>query len=163
MVFPLGRTTRFTKWVCSPWLSISRIPCSRYRHALTELEEKFRSCRDVRPATALLLTQRTLGRTTLVARFGGLGLAVIVAAELGMAVRTLRRTVQCHERELCDGEPRAKDDRDGVEVGDLERQRPVEARIDEARGGVDDQPKPAQRALPFYTRDDVIRQLDRLR
>src|SRR5918998_2072621 len=144
MVFPLGRTTRFTKWVCSPWLSISRIPCSRYRHALTELEEKFRSCRDVRPATALLLTQRTLGRTTLVARFGGLGLPVVVAAELGMAVRTLRRPVQCHERELGDGESRTKDDRDRVEVGDLERQGPPEARIDEARGGVDDESQPAQ-------------------
>src|SRR5918999_1810012 len=147
MVFPLGSTTRLTKWVCSPLLSISRLPCSRYRHGLTELEEKFRSSRAVRPATAPLLTQRALGRTTLVARFGGFGLAVVVAAELGMAVRPLRRTVQCHERELGDGEPRTKHDRDRVEVGDLERQRPPKARIDEARGGVDDQPEPAQGAV----------------
>src|ERR687895_1792141 len=162
MVFPLGRTTRFTKWVCSPLLSISRIPCSRYRHDLTELEEKFRSSRDVRRATVLLLTQRALGRTTLVARFGGLALTVVVAAELGMAVRTLRRTVQCHERELGDGEPRTQDDRDRVEVGDLERERATEAGVDKPRGGVDDEPETAEARFPLYTRDHVVRQLHRL-
>ena len=48
------------------------------------------------------------------------------------------------------------------EVGDLERQRALPARVDEAGGGVDDQPEAAERALALDPRDEVVGQLDPL-
>ena len=48
--------------------------------------------------------------------------------------------VERHERQLADRKPWPQDDRDRVEVGDLERERALEPGIDEPGGGVDDEP-----------------------
>jgi hypothetical protein len=51
---------------------------------------------------------------------------------------------------------------DPREVGQLEGQRALPAGIAEAGGGVDDQTETAQTRLSFYSRDDVVGQLDPL-
>ena len=64
--------------------------------------------------------------------------------------------VERHERELGDREPDVELDRDAREVRDLERQRALEAGVDEARGGVDDQPEPPEARLALDPRDEVV-------
>ena len=49
-----------------------------------------------------------------------------------------------------------------VRFGDLERQRPAEAGVDEAGRGVHDQAQPAEARLALDAGDDVVRQLDPL-
>ena len=85
-----------------------------------------------------------------------------MAAELGAAVGPQRRTVERHERELRDRQPRVELDRDPREVVQLERQRALPARVAEAGRGVDDQPEAPERALALDPRDDVVGQLDPL-
>ena len=77
--------------------------------------------------------------------------------------RALGGPVERHERQLGDRQAGVELDRHAREVGDLERQRALEARVDEAGGGVDDQPEAAERArLALDPRDDVVGQLDPL-
>ena len=79
-----------------------------------------------------------------------------------MAVGPLGRLIQRHERELGDRLPRPEHDRHAREVGDLERERPAEAGVDEARGGVHDQSQPAEARLALDAGHDVVGQLDPL-
>jgi hypothetical protein len=80
--------------------------------------------------------------------------------EVRVAVRALRRLVERHERQLGDRLARPEDDRHAREVGDLERERALEARVDEAGGGVHDEAEPPQRRLALDPRDHVVGQLD---
>src|SRR4051794_18932499 len=100
---------------------------------------------------------RLLGRRPAVARLGRVDLALVVAAEVAMPVRPLRRRVEPHERQLRDRLARVELDRHARQVRDLERQGPREPRIDEAGGGVHDEPQATQRALALDPGDDVIR------
>src|SRR3712207_2210304 len=97
-----------------------------------------------------------------VATLRRLDLALVVATQIGVAVWALRRAVERHERELRDRQAGVELDRHAGEVRDLERERPAEARIDEAGGRVDDQAQAPDRALALDARDDVVRQLDPL-
>src|SRR4051812_40198299 len=99
------------------------------------------------------------GRTALVSRLGRLDLAVVVAAELRVAVWALGGLVERHEAQLRDRQPGAQDDRHAVEVRDLQGERAGEAWIDEAGGRVDDEAEPAEAGLALDAGDDVGRQL----
>ena len=142
---PAGENTRFTWWACSPWLSISRIPCSRYRHPATELEGNFEFARQSNREGAAYL--RAPGpdrpRSETPWRRPGRGSGCPARG----ARRAARRPVERHEGELSDRLPGPEHDRDAGEVGDLEREVAAEARVDEAGRRVDDQPEPAERAL----------------
>src|ERR1700737_2582110 len=76
---------------------------------------------------------RWLGARGLVAALCRRDLSLVMAAQLRVAVGTQRRRVERHERELGDRQPRIQLDRDAREVGELERQRPLPARVAEAR------------------------------
>ncbi len=97
-----------------------------------------------------------------VTRLRRVDLALVVAAELLVAVGPLGRGVEGHQAELRDRQPRAKDDRDAVEVGDLERERAPEARVNEPGRCVHDQAEAAEARFSLDSRHDVIGELDEL-
>src|SRR5579859_4219835 len=71
-------------------------------------------------------------------------LTLIVAAEIGAAVRPPGGAIERHERQLGDQQPGIQLDRHPGQVVELQRQRPLPTGIAEARGGVDDQAKAPQ-------------------
>jgi hypothetical protein len=91
-----------------------------------------------------------------VAARGGLGLALVLAAEPPGAVRMIGGRRQREERELGDAHAGVDRDRQIGHVGQLERDVAVEAGVDHARGLVDHQPQPAQRALAVKRGNDVV-------
>src|SRR5437588_2458663 len=93
---------------------------------------------------------------------GGSILALVLAADLGAPVGPLDRTVEPQERELPDRHAVVDVDRQVRDVGELEREVAGEAGVDEAGGGVDQQPDPAERALALQAGHQVVRQLDAL-
>ena len=95
-----------------------------------------------------------------IAALGCLDLALVVTAEVLVAVRPQRRRVERHERQLRDRQARVELDRHAREVVELERQRALPAGVAEAGGGVHDQPEPAELDLALDPRDDVVGQLD---
>src|SRR5205814_5786013 len=82
-----------------------------------------------------------------VAAGGGALLALVLRAEALGAVRRLRRLGQLDERELADLHPVVDRDREVRDVGELERDVPVPARVDEPGRGVNEQPEPAETRL----------------
>ena len=135
----------------------------RRRSALLRLVFGGEHQRARRAAARRTYSRRGRRAGAVVARLGGLDLALVVAAELGVPVGALRRPVERHERQLGDRQAGPQLDRDAREVVELERQRALPARVAEAGGRVDDQPEAPERGLALDPRDDVVRQLDPLR
>jgi len=75
-----------------------------------------------------------------------------------MPVGPLGRSVERHERELRDGQSGPELDRDPRQIGDLQGQRTLEARVDEPRGGVDDEPEAAEARFAFDSCHHVVGQ-----
>ncbi len=105
---------------------------------------------------------RWVGRPTLVAALGRGPLSLIVAAKSRTSVRTQRRSVERHERQLGDRQTWVEPDRHACQVVELERQRPLEARVAETRRRVDDQAQSPETRLALDPRDDVIGDLNPL-
>ena len=76
-----------------------------------------------------------------------LRLALVLRSELLRAVRPIDRARHLEERDLADLHPEIERDRQVRDVRQLERQVALPARVDVARGRVDQQPESAQRAL----------------
>src|SRR3954469_102636 len=84
----------------------------------------------------LVLAGLARGEIEVEAAGRGLGLALVLAPGLAGPIGMLDRAVHPHEGDLADGHPVV--DRDGQvgQVGELQRQVSLEARVDEAGGAV---------------------------
>src|ERR1700728_1612498 len=109
----------------------------------------------------LIIPTRRAPRVAIAASRGG-DLALVMTAELGVSVRSLGRRVEGHERELRDRQSGPKLDRYAGEVVQLERQRPVPARVAKAGSRMNDQAEAPERGLSFDPRHDVVGKCDRL-
>src|SRR5205814_6766078 len=70
----------------------------------------------------------------------------------------LRGAREREERELADAQSGVKGDRDRVHVRELERDVAIPGRVDESGGAVDQQAKPAERALSLHPGHHVVGQ-----
>src|SRR5919109_5269954 len=76
-----------------------------------------------------------------------LRLALVLAARLPGPVGVLDGTVHAHERDLPDRHAVVDRDRQGRQVGELQGQVSLEARIDEPGGAVGEEAEPPERGL----------------
>src|SRR3954471_1031959 len=86
-----------------------------------------------------------LAKVEVEAAGGRLRLSLILTPRLAGAIGVLDRPIHAHERDLPDRHAVVDRDRQIRQVGELEGQVPLEARVHEARGAVDDQAEPAER------------------
>src|SRR3954467_3395826 len=108
------------------------------------------------------MTAGSLFEVPVKARRSRLRLALVLAADLLPAVRTLDWLGHPHERDLADRHAVVDGYRQVRDVGQLERQVALPGGVDEAGRGVDQQAEPAEGALALEARDDVVGQRDRL-
>ena len=111
-------------------------------------------CRWVRPGPLLEVQIRLRG--------GGSALPLVLAAEGAGAVRGLRRGAEREDGELADFHARPQGDGQVGDVGQLEGDAAVEARVDKARGGVREEAEAAKRGLTFQARGDLVGQREAL-
>ena len=83
-------------------------------------------------------------------------LALVLRAGRARPVGMVGRRRHLQEADLADLHARVDRDRQAGHVRQLERDVPVEAGVDEAGRGVDQQPEPAERALALEPRDEVV-------
>src|SRR6478735_9781122 len=101
-------------------------------------------------------TSLPVAEVEVVAARRGAALALVLRALLRAPVRVLGRGRHLEERDLTDLHPGIERDRQVGHVAELEREVTVPARVDEARGRVDEQAEPAEARLPFEPRDEVV-------
>ena len=129
------------------WTSATVVPPPRL---VDQSTASFRLTARALPRSAQDRVGSSRGRPVEVAverRRGRLGLALVLRAELGRAVRPLDRARHLEEADLADPHPEVERDRQVGDVGQLEGQVALPARVDVAGGRVDEQPEPAKRAV----------------
>ena len=105
-------------------------------------------CRWVRPGPLLEIQIRPRGGRT--------ALPLVLAAQLAGTVGDLRRGGQVEDGELADLHARPQGDGQVGDVGKLEGDAAVEARVDETRGGVREEAEAAERGLALQPRGDRV-------
>ena len=95
-----------------------------------------------------------------VAARGGAALALVLRATCAAAVRLVGGGGHLHEADLADLHSRVERDRQTGDVGELERDVPVEPGVDEPGGRVDQQSEAAERRLALDTSDQVVGHAD---
>src|SRR4051794_9289716 len=88
-----------------------------------------------------------------------LELALVLGPERLGAVRPLHGAAHPEEADLADAHPGVQGDREVGDVRELERERALPARIDVARGRVDQQPQAPERRAAFEPGHDVVGEL----
>ena len=123
---------------CPAWMSATRVPPPRSALQWTAslMPTAQASLADLAAALEVGVERRR----------GGLGLALVLRAELLGAVRPLHRRAHPEEADLADPHPVVEGDRQVGDVRELERQRPLPARVHVAGRRVDEQAEAAQRA-----------------
>ena len=77
-----------------------------------------------------------------------------------LSVGLIGRRRHLHETHLADFHARIERDRKAGDIGEFERDVPVEAGIDESGSRVDEKSQTTERALAFDTRNEIVRHTD---
>src|SRR4051812_46702797 len=97
-----------------------------------------------------------------VAARGRAPLALVLRPDTLRAVRQGGGGGHAQEGDLADLHPRIERDRQVGNVGQLEGEMAIPARVDESRGGMNEQAQAAEGTLPFQSGDEVVWQRDAL-